>query len=130
MCVASKPRLLQKVGRCLPALGVITMLSGVAAARAEDLDQGKSGPRLFADSCVTCHRSARGLAKGRFSLTLYLFLQQHYVSNSGAAKELTSYLESVDSPPPDRHPASAKRSPRAPGASGSSPRPPAPVQGR
>jgi mono/diheme cytochrome c family protein len=128
MCIGSKRGLLQKLGRCLLALGAIAVLTG-GAAHAENLDEGKSGARLFADSCVTCHRSARGLAKGRFSLTLYLFLQQHYVSNSSAAKELTSYLESVDSPAPDRHPTAAKRSPRATAASGSTPRPPAPVQG-
>src|SRR5579883_1602415 len=113
MRVASKPALRQilrqMMGRGLVALalflalslGATIVLSG-APAHAENLDQGKSGPRLFADSCVTCHRSARGLAKGRFSLTLYMFLQQHYVSNSSAAKELTSYLESVDSAAPDR----------------------------
>jgi mono/diheme cytochrome c family protein len=128
MCIGSKRGLLQKLGRCLLALGAIAVLTG-SAAQAENLDEGKSGARLFADSCVTCHRSARGLAKGRFSLTLYLFLQQHYVSNTSAAKELTSYLESVDSPTPDRHPTAAKRSPRAAAASGSTPRPPAPVQG-
>jgi mono/diheme cytochrome c family protein len=129
MCVESKWSLLQKLGRGRFAVVALTMLAGVAA-RAEDLDQGKTGPRLFAESCVTCHRSARGLAKGRFSLTLYLFLQQHYVSTSSAAKELTSYLESVDSPSPDRRSPAAKRSRAATGASGSAPRPPAPVQGR
>jgi hypothetical protein len=113
----------------LLALGAITMLAGVTV-HAENLDQGKSGARLFAESCVTCHRSPRGLAKGRFSLTLYLFLQQHYVSNSSAAKELTSYLEAADTPSPDRHSAAAKRSPRVTGASNSAPRPPAPVPGR
>ena len=137
MRAASKPPLRQMIRRGLPALallpalslGAVIALSG-APAQAENLDEGKSGPRLFADSCVTCHRSARGLAKGRFSLTLYMFLQQHYVSNSSAAKELTSYLESVDVAAPDHRPAAAKRSPRATGASGSPPRPPAPVQGR
>jgi mono/diheme cytochrome c family protein len=128
MRVASKRGLLQKLGRCLLAIGAIAVLAG-GAGHAEDLDQGKSGPRLFADSCVTCHRSARGLAKGRFSLTLYMFLQQHYVSNSSAAKELTSYLESVDSAVPNRRPTAAKRSSSAAGASASSLRPPAPVQG-
>ena len=109
------------------ALGAVAVLTSVAAL-AENLDQGKSGARLFADSCVACHRSARGLAKGRFSLTLYLFLQQHYVSNSSAAWELASYLESVDSAPPrDRRAAAAKPSPSATDASGPSLRPPMPV---
>jgi mono/diheme cytochrome c family protein len=75
--------------------GVIAVLPG-SATGAENIDQGKSAPRLFADSCATCHRSPRGLAKGRFSLTLYSFLQQHYSTSSTSAWALTSYLESVD----------------------------------
>jgi mono/diheme cytochrome c family protein len=114
---------------CVLALGVIAVLIG-AAANAENLDEGKSGPRLFADSCVTCHRSPRGLAKGRFSLTLYLFLQQHYVSNSSTAKELTSYLESVDSAPGGRRAPAAKPSKPATGPSRASLRPPMPIQTR
>lgn len=129
MRIASKQTLLQRVGGCLVALGAIAILTGVAA-RAENLDQGKSAPRLFADSCVTCHRSPRGLAKGRFRLTLYLFLQKHYVSNSGAAWELTSYLESVDSVPGGRRAAAAKRARSATGTSAASVRPPMPVQTR
>ncbi|WP_024518911.1 hypothetical protein [Bradyrhizobium sp. Tv2a-2] len=118
------------MGYCLLTLGTIAVLTN-AAARAENLDQGKSAVKLFADSCVTCHRSARGLANGRFSLTLYMFLQQHYVSNSSAAWELTSYLESLDSVSPKRRAAAAKPSPPASGASGeASLRPPMPVPKR
>jgi mono/diheme cytochrome c family protein len=65
---------------------------------AQNLDQGKSAMRLFADICATCHRSARGLAKGRFRPTLFLFLQEHYATNSSTAWDLASYLASVDSP--------------------------------
>jgi mono/diheme cytochrome c family protein len=126
MRVASKRKLLWKVGRCLLAVGAITVLCS-ASIRAENLDQGKSGARLFSDSCATCHRSARGLAKGRFSLTLYLFLQQHYVSNSSAAWALTSYLESADGPSRERRSAAAKPPRPVTGASASSPRPPMPV---
>jgi len=132
MGVASRS-MLQKAGLGVLALGLLAVgaIAGPGrAVYAENLDQGKSGARLFSESCVTCHRSARGLAKGRFSLTLYMFLQQHYVSTSGAAKELTSYLQSVDTAPPDRRPAAAKRSPHATGASSASPPPPAPVQTR
>ena len=129
MRVASKRTLPQKVGRRLLALGAVAVLTG-AAVHAENLDQGKSGARLFADSCVTCHRSARGLTKGRFRLTLYLFLQQHYVSDSSAAWELTSYLESVDGASGDRRAGAAKAAPHATGASGSSLRPPMPVPTR
>jgi len=129
MGVASERTLSQKISRCLLTLGTIAVLAG-AAAHAENFDQGKSGARLFADTCVTCHRNARGLAKGRFSLTLYMFLQQHYVSNSSAAWELTSYLESVDTVPRSRsRAAAAKPSPPASETSGSSLRPPAAVPG-
>ena len=70
---------------------------GGSVAVAQNLDQGKPAPKLFAESCASCHRSPRGLAKGRFHLTLYLFLQKHYSSGSSSAWALTSYLESVDS---------------------------------
>jgi hypothetical protein len=95
-----------KLRRCLPVLAAIYVLIG-AAARAQNLDQGKSATRLFADSCATCHRSARGLARGRFHLSLFLFLREHYASNSSAAWELTSYLESVDRPQNGRSRAAA-----------------------
>ena len=99
------------------------------AARAENLDEGKSGPKLFAEGCTACHHSARGLAKGRFRLTLYLFLQEHYASNASAAWALTSYLESVDQPPRERSRIAATKPP-ASRASGFSLRPPMPIPQR
>ena len=108
------------VRRWVWAFGLIAVLCG-AAAKSENLDEGKSGPRLFADSCVTCHHSPHGLADGRFSLTLYMFLQQHYVSNSSAAKELTSYLESVDTAPGSGRAKKTKPRKRATGASAAAP---------
>ena len=130
MQVASERMLLQKLGRNLLALGAIAVLIG-GAANAQNFDQGKSVTRLFADNCATCHRSARGLAKGRFSLTLFLFLQKHYTSNSGSAWALTSYLESVDSAQRGQSRAAAAR-PSPPGtlSSRSSTRPPMSVLGR
>jgi hypothetical protein len=116
--------------RGLLALGVVAVL-GVGVAYAQNLDQGKPAARLFADNCATCHHNARGLAKGRFSLTLFLYLQKHYASNSTSAWALTSYLESVDSPARGKSRAgSAKPSASAKRASSSSPRPPAAVPAR
>jgi mono/diheme cytochrome c family protein len=109
--------------RCLLAVGAIAVLTG-QAAQAQNIDQGKSATRLFADSCATCHRNPRGLAKGRFRLTLYMFLQQHYAANSSSAWALTSYLESVDTPPRGRSKTGAAK-PHGP--SRSSLRPPAPM---
>src|SRR5882724_6087028 len=109
------------------ALGTILVLIG-GAAHAQNLDQGKSAAKLFADGCSSCHRSARGLAKGRFRLTLFLFLQKHYATSSSSAWALTSYLESVDTPQRGRsRAAAAKPSSAATRASRSSIRPPASV---
>src|SRR3981081_4111891 len=130
MQVASELMSPQKLGRSLLALGAIAVLIG-GAANAQNLDQGKSVARLFADSCATCHRSARGLAKGRFSLTLFLFLQKHYASNSSSAWALTSYLESVDSAQRRQsRAAAAKPSPPGTRTALSPLRPPLPVPGR
>jgi len=96
------------------------------AARAENLDEGKPAARLFADGCSACHRRARGLAKGRFTVTLYFFLQQHYASNSSSAWALASYLESVDGAPhgPTR---SGRARPSPSRTPGSLQRPPMPI---
>src|SRR6266481_1977101 len=108
MQVASELMSLQKRWRGLLVLGAIAVLIG-GGAHAQNIDQGKPAARLFADGCAACHRSARGLAKGRFRLTLYLFLQDHYASNSSSAWALASYLESVDSPKPGRSRAAAAK---------------------
>jgi len=120
----------RRLGCSLLALGAIAVLIG-GAAHAQNLDQGKSAARLFADGCAICHRSAHGLAKGRFRLTLFLFLQKHYASSSGSAWALTSYLESVDSAPRGKpRAAAAKPSPSEKSTSWSPMRPPMPVRGR
>jgi mono/diheme cytochrome c family protein len=78
----------------------MAMFGAAADTRAqENLDHGQSGPKLFAASCVQCHKSARGLAKGRISFTLSYYLRQHYTSSSASADTLTAYLQSVDTPP-------------------------------
>src|SRR6478672_2484066 len=115
--------------RSLLAAGVVLVLIA-GTTQAQNLDQGKSGARLFADGCATCHRSASGLAKDRFSLTLFLFLQKHYASNSSSAWALTSYLESVDSVRRGPPRAAAAKPPPANSRSRSSLRPPMPVPER
>jgi len=130
MQVAPEFMSLLKLRHGLLAAGAICLLIG-GAAHAQNLDQGKSAAMLFTDGCATCHRSARGLAKGRFSLTLFLFLQKHYASNSSSAWALTSYLESVDSAQRGQsRAAAAKPSSPADRTSRSPMRPPLPVPGR
>jgi mono/diheme cytochrome c family protein len=75
------------------------LISPSANAQVQNLDQDKTAAKLFATTCAECHRSARGLAKGRFSITLWYYLQQHYTSSSATARMLTAYLQSVDTPP-------------------------------
>ena len=105
-------------------------------ARAENIDQDKdkSGPKLFAATCADCHRSARGLAKGRLSIMLQYYLQQHYTSSSATAQTLTAYLQSLDTPPrsksqPGKSPPPS-RSATATTTGLSVPRPPAAVPAR
>ncbi|WP_245427858.1 hypothetical protein [Bradyrhizobium sp. MOS003] len=86
--------------RIVPVIAVAAaaVLTATVAA-AQNLDAGKPPAKLFADGCATCHRSPRGLAKGRFSLTLAWFLKDHYATSSDSAKALAAYLQSVDEPP-------------------------------
>lgn len=111
--------------RCGLLVLAVIVATGGSVAVAQNLDRGKPAPKLFAESCASCHRSPRGLAKDRFHLTLYLFLQKHYSSGSSSAWALTSYLESIDSGKRVAAKSAAKT-----GASRSSVRPPAPVPAR
>ncbi|WP_271591459.1 hypothetical protein [Bradyrhizobium sp. CCBAU 65884] len=109
--------------RIVPVLTVAAAaVLTVTAAAAQNLDAGKPPAKLFAEGCATCHRSPRGLAKGRFSLTLSWFLRDHYATSSDSAKALAAYLESVDTPPPR----AATKPVKKPARSAS--RPPKPVQ--
>jgi hypothetical protein len=107
-------------------------------ARAENIDQDKdkSGPKLFAATCADCHRSARGLAKGRLSIMLQYYLQQHYTSSSATAQTLTAYLQSLDTPPRSKsqpgksQPATTRSAASATTTGLSVPRPPAAVPAR
>jgi hypothetical protein len=114
-----------KLRRCLVALGAVYALAG-SAAHGQNLDQGKSATRLFADSCATCHRSAPGLARGRSRSQLFQFLQEHYSTSSNTAAELASYLASVDTRRSGRSRATAGKPPR-PATSRTPIRPPRPV---
>ena len=116
-------------GRRLCVAGILSV-AACTSAHAQNLDEGKSGARLFAETCVTCHQRAKGLTKGRFRLTLYMFLQEHYASNSSAAWELASYLESVDETTRGRPRPAAPKRPKGAWTPDASLRPPAPIPSR
>ena len=112
-------------GRWCPALLLGVAAAGLlTAAQAQNIDAGKPPAKLFADNCATCHRSPRGLAKGRFSLTLQWFLKDHYVSGPDQAKALADYLTSVDAAPAAKPRAGGKPKTK------SAPRPPAAAPAR
>lgn len=107
------------LGRGLFVLAAL-YLSSAPAAQAQNIDEGKSAPRLFADSCATCHRSPGALAKGRFRATLFPFLQNHYTTGAAEAWALASYLASVDAPPARSRTAKPKAGKRQPAPSAQS----------
>jgi mono/diheme cytochrome c family protein len=120
--------------RNLVALAAMAVFAGSVAQAQENLDAGKSPQKLFAESCASCHRSPRGLSKGRFSFTLYLYLQKHYAATSSSAWALTSYLETVDAEKRGVKRAAAAAAAPAPTSSTCSPRyslrPPASIPSR
>jgi len=106
-----------KLGQSLLVLASLCVLAG--PARAQNIDEGKSAPQLYAATCAACHRNPAALARGRFRATLASFLQDHYTTGVGEAWALAGYLASVDAGPPRAKP----RQPKS-----SKPRPPANVQ--
>jgi hypothetical protein len=104
-----------QLGRGLLVLGALAVLAGSGlvagrAALAQNIDEGKNAPQLFAGSCVTCHKSPNNLARGRMTPTLFLFLQDHYTTSTSAAWALSSYLASVDTSGRSRGKSSAPKS--------------------
>ena len=85
--------------RAAVAVSVVMLVMATDARAQENLDRDKTGPKLFAATCVQCHKTARGLARGRMSFTLSYYLRQHYTSSAATAQTLTAYLQSVDTPP-------------------------------
>lgn len=73
------------------------VFAGVAAlcawaAFAQNLDEGKTAPQLFASDCAACHRGPQGLAKNNGAGSLSGFLRQHYTSSARSAGLLAAYL--------------------------------------
>ncbi len=99
-----------RVFRCfLPAIGVACAIAAAAMSVGPTLgqtniDQGKPASELFANYCAVCHKSTRGLANGRNSLTLSLFLREHYAASSQQAAALAAYVMSAGGNAPPSKP--------------------------
>jgi outer membrane biosynthesis protein TonB len=97
----------------VPVIGLASVVA-IAVIPAEptlsqtNIDQGKPASELFANYCVGCHKSTRGLANGRSSLTLSMFLREHYAASSQQAAALAAYVISAGGNAPAPKPERAK----------------------
>jgi hypothetical protein len=109
-------------GLLVAAVGTVLLL-GEGAARAENLDAGKSAPALFASTCQACHASPRGLAKNTVGLTS--FLQEHYTASPQSAASLAAYLTANAAAPAAKQAPASGRAAATPseGAAGAKRRP-------
>jgi mono/diheme cytochrome c family protein len=57
-----------------------------------NIDQGKTPAELFANDCAACHKTTRGLANGENSLSLSVFLREHYTASRDQAAALAAYV--------------------------------------
>ena len=88
--------------RLMPVIGlasivVVAVTSAEPALSQTNIDQGKPASELFANYCAVCHKSTRGLANGRSSLTLSMFLREHYAASGQQAAALAAYV--IGAPP-------------------------------
>jgi len=74
------------------AFGMAVAIMGSPLLAQTNIDQGKSPAELFANDCAACHKTTRGLANGRSSLTLSIFLREHYTASSDQAAALAAYV--------------------------------------
>ena len=99
--------------RLMPVIGLVWVVA-VAVVFAgptlsqTNIDQGKPASELFANYCAVCHKSTRGLANGRSSITLSMFLREHYATSSQQAAALAAYVISAGGNAPAAKPERAK----------------------
>ncbi len=79
-----------------PGSGLLWPLSpGLFAGGGTSPDQyrsGKSAAEIYASDCATCHKTPRGLADGKNSLTLAEFPGEHYTASGNQASALAAYV--------------------------------------
>ena len=76
-----------------PLLAVMLSATIAAPSLAQtNIDQGKSPAELFANDCAACHKTTRGLANGENSLSLSVFLREHYTASRDQAAALAAYV--------------------------------------
>src|SRR6516162_11426062 len=93
--------------RLMPVIGLasvvaVIVMSAEPTLSQTNIDQGKPASELFANYCAVCHKTTRGLANGHNSLTLSMFLREHYASSREQAASLAAYVLNAggNAPPP------------------------------
>jgi hypothetical protein len=74
------------------ATALVIVSVATEASAQTNIDQGKSPAEIFANACVVCHKTTRGLANGQNSLTLPSFLREHYTASKDQAAALAAYV--------------------------------------
>jgi len=93
--MVSRPKSLDKgrvLRRLAPTVGLLAAMIPAAVQAQVNIDQGKSPSEIFANDCAACHKSTRGLASGKNSLMLTLFLREHYTASREQAAALAAYV--------------------------------------
>jgi mono/diheme cytochrome c family protein len=79
-----------------PTIGLLAIVLSTTIASPSlaqtNIDQGKTPAELFANDCAACHKTARGLANGQSSLSLSVFLREHYTASRDQAAALAAYV--------------------------------------
>ena len=69
-------------------IGLLALLAPFTAAKAQNLDAGKSAAQIFAEACSGCHRSPREV-RGNANAS---FLREHYTTGGEMASTMAAYL--------------------------------------
>jgi hypothetical protein len=80
------------VGRLTPVVGLIAGLVPAVALAQTNIDEGKSPSQIFTSDCSVCHKTPKGLAKGRSAGGVAEFLRQHYTTGREQATALASFI--------------------------------------
>lgn len=110
----AKSKKIAVFGSIAPAIALLAgLLAPVLAHAQTSIDTGKTPADIFALDCATCHKGARGLARGKSSSELASFLAEHYTASKDQAAALAAYVMGAGGG--DAAPAAA-RAPKTPPA--------------
>ena len=78
------------------AFGSLALCIASSAGAQESLDKDKTGARLYASYCVTCHKSPKNVTKFRGKLALETFINEHYPATPRSAAAIAAYPKGLE----------------------------------